>query len=283
MSVKSPVLNDNGEVESVIGVSVNITKIIKQKQAEARLETMEFLFGVLSHDLATPLASLGLTINKIKKHIEQLLLDSQSILESSLVSANQKKNHLELLNELSTYPSKFEYQLGFLSTTVEMALLNLKKNRAIDTSSFESCSIIEDIKVALLYYPFTEEERSKVHWRVEKGFNYLGDEHLTKYILFNLIKNALFYIAQSGKGIITLRVESDSKTNKVIFSDTGPGIPGSILPHIFDRFFSKRRKGSGLGLAFCKAVMKSYGGDITCQSHEGKFTKFTLLFPVFSY
>lgn len=61
--------------------------------------------------------------------------------------------------------------------------------------------------------------------------------------------------------------------------DTGKGISKDILPHVFDRFFTRTQHGAGVGLAFCKMVMHSFGGDIRCQSEEGKHTLFSLSFP----
>jgi len=51
------------------------------------------------------------------------------------------------------------------------------------------------------------------------------------------------------------------------------------LPKIFTHFSTTRKGGSGMGLAFCKMVMQEYGGDITCESELGKYTRFILTFP----
>ena len=42
------------------------------------------------------------------------------------------------------------------------------------------------------------------------------------------------------------------------------------------------KKGSGLGLSFCKLSMQLIGGDIVCDSIEGSYTEFILQFPKFS-
>jgi signal transduction histidine kinase len=64
-------------------------------------------------------------------------------------------------------------------------------------------------------------------------------------------------------------------------TDTGPGIPASLKHQIFDRFFSTIRygQGAGIGLSFCKMVMESIGGEIQCESREGEYTTFRLIFP----
>ncbi|WP_410521703.1 ATP-binding protein [Candidatus Tisiphia endosymbiont of Oplodontha viridula] len=44
-------------------------------------------------------------------------------------------------------------------------------------------------------------------------------------------------------------------------------------------FYTRRANGIGLGLSFCKKIMLSFGGDISCISEEGQYTEFQLNFP----
>ena len=68
-------------------------------------------------------------------------------------------------------------------------------------------------------------------------------------------------------------------SNKLHIKDTAKGIKQEDLPHIFDNLYSKRKGGTGVGLAHCKMVMQSYGGSISCDSVYGVYTTFTLTFP----
>jgi signal transduction histidine kinase len=62
--------------------------------------------------------------------------------------------------------------------------------------------------------------------------------------------------------------------------DTGPGIPQSALPMLFDNFYtSGKQGGTGLGLGYCKRSMTALGGSIECNSELGSYTAFTLTFP----
>jgi signal transduction histidine kinase len=51
------------------------------------------------------------------------------------------------------------------------------------------------------------------------------------------------------------------------------------LANLFDHFYTTTFMGTGIGLSFCKLVMERFGGDIFCESEEGAYTRFTLLFP----
>jgi len=64
-------------------------------------------------------------------------------------------------------------------------------------------------------------------------------------------------------------------------SDTGPGIPPEIMEHIFDPYFTTKRKGegTGLGLAVAHGIVQRCGGTITVESNAGKGNVFNILLP----
>ena len=62
--------------------------------------------------------------------------------------------------------------------------------------------------------------------------------------------------------------------------DNGPGIAPEVLDGLFEPFRSVGKSGgTGLGLAYCRRVMKAFGGEIRCDSVRGEFTEFTMRFP----
>ena len=65
-------------------------------------------------------------------------------------------------------------------------------------------------------------------------------------------------------------------------SDTGCGIPKSVLHKIYDPFFTTKEsgKGTGLGLSIVYQIVTKYGGTINVESEEGRGTTFALRFPV---
>lgn len=92
--------------------------------------------------------------------------------------------------------------------------------------------------------------------------------------LRNLIDNAVQFSGANGRVTIVLRREA----GRAIFTieDSGPGIPAQDLPRIFDRFFTTRATGSGLGLALARAIFEAHGGSLTASSPKGALFTGTL-------
>jgi NtrC-family two-component system sensor histidine kinase KinB len=103
-------------------------------------------------------------------------------------------------------------------------------------------------------------------------------------VLTNLLDNALKFTPDGGQ--ISISAEANpAGTITVHVSDTGPGIPEDFREKIFDRFSqvpgqSGRRRGSGLGLTFCKLAVEAHGGRIWVEPRPGGGSIFTLTLPI---
>lgn len=101
-------------------------------------------------------------------------------------------------------------------------------------------------------------------------------------ILLNLLMNALAATGPGGR--VTVRAAPAQREARagveLTVTDTGVGIRLEDLPHIFDPFFStKRRGGAGLGLSICHDLVKSHQGTITVESEPGAGSRFTVWLP----
>ncbi len=85
-------------------------------------------------------------------------------------------------------------------------------------------------------------------------------------------------------GRLTIKTEYDREGNgvRIIFSDTGSGIPEKIRDKIFEPFFTTKPpgQGTGLGLAVSYGIVKEHKGEISVESTENSGTSFTLWFPL---
>jgi len=91
----------------------------------------------------------------------------------------------------------------------------------------------------------------------------------------NLLHNAGEYAAPDGSVQVTLDREGPSAVVRV--RDSGPGIPEADLPRVFDRYFTTRDGGTGLGLALAKAIAEAHGGHLRAASPGG--AEFTMVLP----
>jgi len=155
----------------------------------------------------------------------------------------------------------------------EMILANIREEK-IDTNKFTDLSIAKIVKSAIREFAFeSKKERDLVNVDLENDFIFKGEETLMIFVLFNLLKNSLYYKAK-----INIWLDADKKY--LYFKDNGVGISADKLKLIFDDFFSSNKKGgTGLGLPFCKRVMLSFSGDISCKSNLNEGIEFCLKFP----
>ncbi len=99
------------------------------------------------------------------------------------------------------------------------------------------------------------------------------------HICVNLIKNAIDAMPHGG-GLTVETGLCDEKLTMIV-SDSGAGMPASVIEHIFEPFYTTKAqdKGTGLGLSICKEIVNRYDGSISVESTVGKGSIFTITIP----
>lgn len=111
----------------------------------------------------------------------------------------------------------------------------------------------------------------------------LADRDILQRVLVNLLDNALKFTPYEGRVWVDARAGADDVEFSVV--DTGPGIPLKERERIFEKFTQVRgqkgpRKGSGLGLTFCRMAVEAQGGRIWIEDGpQGRGTCFTFTVP----
>ena len=115
-----------------------------------------------------------------------------------------------------------------------------------------------------------------------------GDHRQLRQVVGNLVDNAIRFTPAGGSVTISLEADSRTQTARLAVEDTGRGIEPVLLDRVFDRFFQAdaardrgdTRRGGGLGLAICKAIVERHGGRIGVTSRVGVGTVFTVELPL---
>lgn len=258
----------------IIGIVFSRNK--ENSMLRKQIETARLVSSCVAHELRSPLASIRAGLEMIHGILPALsagyrVAASHSLVPATINVRQEKGIERTLENCLS--------ELHASNTVINLILHNLGKV-GVAASPLDRVSIKDCVSLALERYPFDSSDDQKlVINMVDKDFILNGDQDLLVHVLFNLLKNALFYIKKVEHGQIFIRTETSSTVNKLIFKDTGPGIPTAVIGFIFNRFYSTRNS-AGVGLAFVSMVMKHFKGKITCRSKEGEYTEFTLYFPI---
>lgn len=274
----------------MIGLSINYFWAVligtvfsrnKENVQQERLIAMKTLAGTIAHEMRTPLSAMMMDAKVLSKFFPYY---QEAYHQAKKAQLPIRALTLQQEVDLNKIPQSLENVSRNAHTMITMLLTNLNETAA---RRAETCSMADCIEEALKTYPFSSDERNLIHWdstREKKNdFSFLGHKELTKHVLFNLFKNALYAIASVGSGEISITLEPSTTKkgkNKLIFKDTGPGIPPENLRHIFDKFYTKTEHGTGIGLAFCKSVIKGFNGDIAVKSQKGQYTIFTVSLPI---
>jgi signal transduction histidine kinase len=101
-------------------------------------------------------------------------------------------------------------------------------------------------------------------------------------VLVNLLSNAIHSVSsprcEYPKILVSSFVNDDGMA-EIAVADNGPGIAQSELPRIFDRFYTTKSGGLGLGLPISRSIIESHGGQLLCDSQPGESTVFRVTLP----
>jgi NtrC-family two-component system sensor histidine kinase KinB len=229
----------------------------------------EHLMAMLSHELATPITSLGMAVELLRRS-----LDGEASAREESTDARERRELLAAAHEdvvrLKDVAAQF---------------LDLARSRATAIAVEQRRFDVADVAARVLKI-FAAQAREKgvaIENRVtaaEAG-SIVGDEVKVSWALSNLLANALRYTPAEGRIV----VEATGREGAVALSvsDTGPGIPPEQRERVFERFAQSAGGGdlggAGLGLAIVRDIVQAHGGRISLDSTVGRGTRFTLELP----
>ena len=241
-----------------------------ERKSQFNLKNMKSFGGGIAHEMRNPLNAINLITAKIRS----LILNNDDNIKKQ-IDFNEVEEINKNLNIILGCTTK-------ASEVIDIILSNLKEK--VNQKKLEFLSTSDLLMSAINEYGFDHEnQRQKVVLNNKDNFIIKADKTAFTYIIFNLMKNSLYYLKSHPDTYIkiyTKRGLENSKYNQLIVEDNSLGIPANRIKNIFDSFYTNGKKdGTGLGLNFCKKTMDSFEGKIECESEVGKFTRFILSFP----
>jgi two-component system NtrC family sensor kinase len=253
----------------------HLIRVIKKRDVEA---------DQLSRQLmeAGKMASLGElsagVAHEINNPLAIMLTERQLLLDLADQTANLDEQFKE---ELKQSLNQIDQQVNRCKRITHNLLRFSRRTRSV-VEKVDLNSFLEEV-VELME---REARSSGIKFMTELDGNLkpvLSDPSQLQQVFLNLITNAID--AHDGKPYGTIRIstqaDDEHQQARIVFADTGSGIPKEILGKIFDPFFTTKAvgKGTGLGLSICYSTMQRLGGSISVRSEVGEGTEFTLTVP----
>jgi two-component system, cell cycle sensor histidine kinase and response regulator CckA len=189
-----------------------------------------------------------------------------------------------LLQNDPQMPAEYSEALDVIVNASERAaqlttqLLGFARGKKAHVAPVDLHQIIKDM-VDLLRRTIDKKVRINAHMMAPEA-HVLGDASQMYQVLLNLCLNGRDAMPDGGELLIATKNAGASIVISV--SDTGMGIPREIRAHIFDAFFTTKgsNRGTGMGLATVRAIVRNHGGAISVESEHGAGATFHVTLPV---
>ncbi len=232
----------------------------EQRYYEQLSKMKDELIGTASHDLKSPLTSIMIGIDLLRRH--QRLDDEagQNLIQRLDTNAERMR---ELISDL--------LDLAKLETGQGLHMEQVALKPFLE-------GVIETLK------PLAQKQGITLELQPDfQDVLIQGDTSGLRRVLDNLLSNAIKYTQAGGR--VTVYAELVGAEIIVKVKDTGIGIPSKDIPHVFERFYRVADKahqaveGTGLGLAIVKSIVEQHGGKIWVESQPGISSTFSFSVP----
>lgn len=248
-----------GKCEGVL-LSISEHLSIVEKE-DTSFDSLVYLLGSIAHEIKNPLGGINGAAQLLKKKLSEENEDCAEYLDLIIRETGRLNAVLQSYLTMSRKPVLHPVNIHEV----------LEKAISIMNISFKNVTIT----VQRLYDP----SLPKV----------LGDEGKLLQVFVNIIKNAIEAMPRGGRLTLATKPSGEyvvqngqaKKWAVISLSDTGKGIPRDEIHKIFLPFYTKKKKGTGLGLALSKKIIKDHNGFIRVESHPHlqKGTVFTIYIP----
>ena len=231
--------------------------------------------ATMSHELRTPLTSvIGYS---------EMLLEGLA----GPITGEQR-------DYLTTILGKADQLLQLITAVLDMSKLEAGP-ASLDVTPVSVDEVVASVVAS--FAPPCKKRSIALETAIAAPLRVSGDRRQIRQVLWNLVSNAVKFTPDGGRIVVGVRLGplapegvSTRPDNRlaahVEVTDSGIGISGEQLPHIFEPFFqvdsssTREYGGSGLGLTLAKAYVEAHGGRMWVDSTPGRGSTFVASFPV---
>ena len=235
-----------------------IVQLREHQWHSVRVAQTALLVASLAHELCQPLSAI---LNNAQAGLRFLSndgldrADMQDIL-TDIVASNKRASEV----------------LG--------ALRAMLKRQHTTRITFDAADAVNDVLVLVRSELMTE--MIEVETSLATGCYLTADKTQVEQVLLNLIMNAIDAMRGTRKHSHRLQLTlsaGDGGEVQMAVEDTGRGISADEAVQVFEAFWTTKKKGLGIGLPVCRAIVESYGGRIWCENNPAGGVTFRLTLP----
>ena len=218
------------------------------KELEREKQIRNSLFKI-SHEIKNPLAVC-------KGYFDMMDIDDE----------NQIKRYVPIIKE------ELDHALMILKDFLSMTKIRVEKD------DMDINMLVEEVVDS--FKPILKNKKidSKVEL-VDDDVYIEGDYNRLKQVLINILKNSVESIDKEN-GIITINTEIKNNNFEIVIKDNGMGMTPEVIKHLAEPFYTTKKNGTGLGVAFSKEILKEHGAKIEYYSDINIGTTTLIKFPI---
>lgn len=257
--VATPSRDEIGELATALNSMAERLEASFSRERELE-QARKDLVRAVSHDLRTPLASIRAMVESIN---DGVVADEETVKRYLRSTQSEVEKLSQLINDLFELA---QMDAGALELHLETSSLQDLLSDTLESMSAQAISRKLTLQGAV------DGELSPL----------VMDPQRVQRVLYNLVQNALRHTPPDGT--IFIRATDAGTEVQVDVIDTGEGIPGHVLPQLFQRphgpeDFQLRGAGGGLGLSIAMGIVEAHGGRIWVKSCVGEGSTFSFTLP----
>jgi PAS domain S-box-containing protein len=258
-----PIFEADRSVSGIFVHGIDITEqVMARKSAEGANRSKDEFLATLSHELRTPLNAI---------------LGWSKMMDDNKLDESATRRAIETIHRNASLQAQLIEDILDVSRIISGKL-------KLEVRPIDLTSVIEAAVESAL--PAAQAKEIRLQRVLDSGGSMIsGDPNRLQQVIWNLLSNAVKFTPKGGR--VQIRLERINSHVEIIVSDTGIGIPTSVLPHIFDRFrqadtsTTRQYGGLGLGLAIVRHLVEMHGGTVDAESDgQGNGSTFVVKLPL---